>query len=216
MVGEAKEKMKIRLNQGKKIFIACAAATIIILCAYSLFTLFKQSEMSADASPSGVKISSVQAKGMSYRAGNKYSLSWDSDCHGGNAMVWLSTASSSSADIGILVPLTPFSAASFEVSGQDNRVFFSDIWKTNLTKNANKGKFIWTVPGELDIPKTFFAGKQGVYYIYSLEDGQIALHNIVKQQVKMPTMPDTYYLRVDIKGKNGCTAVGYSQPINIK
>jgi hypothetical protein len=39
---------------------------------------------------------------------------------------------------------------------------------------------------------------------------------MVKNQAQMPILPTTYYLRVDIKGKNGCVATGYSPAINVK
>jgi hypothetical protein len=215
MVGKAEnEPMTIKMNTGKKIFIACAIISAIILCACSLFFSWEESENSALASAKktvNVKVSSSD----NYQIGHKYSVSWDSDCRGGEAIVWLSTAPSSSSTMGILVPLVNFSAAPFGDQGQDDRIFFTDPWQFDLSHNTNQGKLSWTVPTALNLPQTFFKGKEGVYYIYTLADGRFALHKIVKEPVQMSVMSSSYYLRVDIKGKNGCTATGYSSKISI-
>jgi hypothetical protein len=203
--------MMIALNQGKKIFIASAVITVVALSACSFFFSLKKIEESAQASPAVV----VQANSGDYQISHKYSFSWSSDCRGGEAAVWLTTASSSKANIGIMVPLTNFSAADFGDKDKDTRIFFDDIWKINLSRNANKGKISWTVPAALNLPRKYFGSGEGVYYLYSLTDGRIALHKIVKEPVQMPVMPGNYYLRVDIKGKSGCLATGYSQAISI-
>ncbi len=207
--------MNISLNQHKKIFIICAAVTVLGLCAYTFFVALRESGISALASSTIKNVSIKLPANTSYQVGQKYSLSWSSDCRGGTVMVWLSTASSSKANIGILVPLASFSAADFGTKSQDDRIFFNDPWKFILSQNANKGKITWTVPQKLSLDKSLFGGSVGVYYIYSLADGRYALHKIVEQLVEMSVMPDNYYLRVDIKGKNGCEATGYSSAIKI-
>ncbi|MDD4902120.1 MAG: hypothetical protein PHE24_03210 [Patescibacteria group bacterium] len=204
--------MILKIDQPKKIFIVCAIATAVVLCAYSLISSIAESEKSALAQAKNV---TVQIKTGNYQIGKKYSVSWDSDCRAGEAMVWLATASSSKANIGILVPLANFSAANFGDQGKDARIFFNDPWKFNLSHNANRGKLSWTVPTSLALSKSLFKSEQGVFYLYTLADGRFALHKIVKEPVRMPVMPEKYYLRVDIKGKNGCTATGYSAKINV-
>jgi hypothetical protein len=206
--------MIFKLNSDKKIFIACAIITAAALCAYSLFLSLSASEKMAEAS-STIKKITIQPAAGSYQIGQKYALSWDSDCRGGEVMVWLSTASSSKANIGILVPLLNFSAVNFGDKGKDDRIFFPDPWKFITSQNVNNGKTNWIVPAQLNLAKSLFKSDEGVFYIYALADGRIALHKIVEQPVQMPVMPDNYYLRIDIKGKNGCTATGYSAKINI-
>jgi hypothetical protein len=216
MAGKAEEgSMTIKMNTSKKIFIACAIVSAVILSACSLFFSWEESEKSVLASPVKKPVNVTVSPSNNYQIGQKYSISWDSDCRGGEAIAWLSTASSSDSSMGILVPLVSFSAAPFGDQGQDDRIFFADPWKFDLSHNANKGKLIWTVPASLNLPQTFFKGKEGVYYIYTLADGRFALHKIVKEPVQMSVMPSNYYLRIDIKGKNGCTATGYSGKINI-
>jgi hypothetical protein len=204
------------MKQAKKIFIICAVVSATALCTYSLVSSLSKLENSALADPAAktdVKIS--VAESGSYQVGRKYSVSWDSDCRGGEAMVWLATASSSSANIGILVPLATFSAANFGDQGKDDRIFFDDPWKFNLSHNSNKGKIIFTMPSSLSLSKNLFSSSEGVFYIYTLADGRFALHKIVKEPVQMSVMSSNYYLRVDIKGKNGCVATGYSQKIGV-
>jgi hypothetical protein len=216
MVEEAeKEKMIIKLNKEKKIFISCAVISMVILCAFSLFLSFKENNESAQASPAPVKNISVKEVGDNCSVGGKYSVSWSSDCRGGNVMVWLSDASSSKSGIDILVPLTNFSASDFGATGADARSFFTDIWKINLSSTANKGKFTWTVPNNLYLSGLSFNNGAGIYYIYALPDGRTVVQKMVKDQAQMPVMATTYYLRVDIQGKNGCVATGYSQPFRI-
>jgi hypothetical protein len=207
--------MKIKLNREKKVFITCAIITAIILSAISLCLLFRESEELAEASLPAIKNVNVKIAGGNYAVGGKYSLAWDSDCRGGSAMVWLASASSSKAFMNILVPLTKFSAADFGLPGADAKIFFNDIWKINLSQTPNSGKLNGTIPNNLYLDKSFFNGGEGIYYLYTLSDGRIALQKMVKNQAQMPILPTTYYLRVDIKGKNGCVATGYSQPISI-
>jgi hypothetical protein len=208
--------MKIKLNRGKKVFIACAIVTMVILSVISLCLLFQKTDELAEASLPAIKNVNVKIVGGNYTVGGKYSLAWDSDCRGGNAMVWLSSASSSKAFMNILVPLTKFSAADFGAPGADAKAFFNDIWKINLSQTANSGKLSGTIPNNLYLDKSFFNGGEGIYYLYTLSDGRTVLQKMVKNQAQMPVLPTTYYLRVDIKGKNGCVATGYSQPISIK
>jgi hypothetical protein len=215
MVGKAeKESMIGRIDPWRKIFIAGAVITALILCACSIFISLSDSERSALASPAAKNIN-VKVKSGNFQIGQKYSVSWDSLCRGGQAMVWLSTASSSQSEIGILVPLANFSAADFGSDSKDDRIFFDDPWKFITSNNANKGKLTWTVPDFLCLSKSFFGSDKGSFYIYTLADGRIVLHRIVQQPVQMPVFPDNYYLRVDIKGKNGCEATGYSSAISI-
>jgi hypothetical protein len=219
MVGEAKEKMKIKLSQGKKIFIACAIVTVVVLSAISLFLSYREVEefAEAQASPGVIRNVNIQiGNGNNYQVGGKYSIFWDSDCRGGNAMVWLSSASSSKANIGILVPITKFTATDFGADGVDARAYFADIWKINSSQTANKGKLSFVVPPYLYINGSAFKNDDAIYYLFNLADGRTALQKMVKDQARMSLMPETYYLRVDIKGKNSCTAIGYSQPINVK
>jgi hypothetical protein len=213
--GTTTKKMPIKNSTGRKIFIVCAAISVLALCVCSLFFSWRESEKSAEASfaQKTVKIT-IPAKNT-YEVGQKYSVSWSSDCRGGEAIVWLSSASSSTSSIGILVPLANFSASNFGSDSSDDRIFFNSPWDFDLSHNANKGKFSWTIPSSLDIPQADFSSQNGVYYIYTLADGRIALHKIIKEPVKISVMKGKYYLRVDIKGKNGCTATGYSQAINV-
>lgn len=217
-MGEAENKaMILKLSQGKKIFLTGAIITLIVLCAYSVFSFLEKEDKSALASPTAktnVKVSIKEADNC--QVGKKYSVSWDSECRGGEVNVWLATASTSKANIGILVPLTGFSAADFGEKGDDSRIFFDDCWKFNLSHNANKGKISFTMPSSLNLPKKFFKSDQGVFYAYIIPDGRFALHKIVKEPVMMQVMPGNYYLRVDIKGKNGCVATGFSQKITIR
>lgn len=209
--------MILKLSQGKKIFIAGATITLILLCAYSVFSFLEKTDKLASASPAAKKSVNVQVAGDgNCQIGKKYSVSWDSDCRGGEVNVWLSTASSGKASIGILVPLTGFSAADFGESGNDSRIFFDDFWKYNLSHNSNKGKINFTVPAALYLSKNLFKSEQGVFYAYTLPDGRFVFHKIVKEPITMQVMPDNYYLRVDIKGKNGCVATGFSQKIKIR
>jgi len=203
--------MKIKLSQGKQIFVAIAAVSVVALSVCSFFISLAKVKESAQASPAVI----VQTGSGDYQVGHKYSASWSSDCRGGEAMLWLSTVSSSKASIGIMVPLANFSAADFGDKVKNTRIFFNDPWQFILSHNANKGKLNWTMPAALNLPQSFFSSNQGVYYIYSLADGRMALHKIVQEPVQMQVMPGEYYLRVDIKGKNGCTATGYSQAIQI-
>lgn len=208
--------MTIKIKLDKKIFIIGAIITAAALCVYSFLFSLSESKRLAQADPEvKVNVSIAVAGSGNYVIGKKYSVSWDSDCRGGEVMAWLATASSSDANVGILVPLTNFSATDFGDKGKDDRIFSDDIWKVNLSHNANKGKLSWTVPAQLSLAKSLFSGTEGVYYIYTLADGRFALHKIVKEPVQMPVFPDNYYLRVDIKGKNGCTATGYSKEIKV-
>jgi hypothetical protein len=217
-VGEAENKIMIlKLSQGKKIFLTGAIITLIVLCAYSVFSFLEKEDKSALASPTVKKSVNVVIKGKAdCQVGQKYSVSWDSECRGGEVNVWLATASTSKSNIGILVPLTNFSAADFGEKGDDSRIFFDDCWKFNLSHNANKGKINFIMPSALNLPKKFFKSDQGVFYAYIIPDGRFALHKIVKEPVMMQVMPGNYYLRVDIKGKNGCVATGFSQKLKIR
>lgn len=214
-MGEAEKKsMILKLSQGKKIFVLGATITLIALCVYSVFASLEMDDKSALASPTvkaGVNV--LVKDDANYQVGKKYALSWDSDCRGGEVNVWLSTASSSKTNIGILVPLTGFSAANFGEKDSDSRIFFSDPWKFNLSHNNNKGKVSFVMPSSLNLPKNFFKSDQGVFYTYITPDGRFALHKIVKEPVMMQVLPGNYYLRVDIKGKNGCLATGFSQKL---
>jgi hypothetical protein len=216
-VGEAEKKLMIlKLSQGKKIFIAGATITLVTLCVYSVFSFLGREEKSALAlstAPKNVKVS-VQGS-LDCQVGKKYSVFWDSECRGGEVDVWLATASTSQSSIGILVPLTGFSAANFGEKDSDSRIFFSDPWKFNLSHNSNKGKASFIMPSALNLPRDFFKSDSGVFYAYIIPDGRFALHKIIKEPVMMRVMPGNYYLRVDIKGKNGCMATGYSQAIKI-
>lgn len=208
--------MTLKLSQGKKIFIAGGIITVIILCAYSVFSSLDKEDDPAMASQAAPKSINVKVAGDgNCQVGKKYSISWNSDCRGGEAMVWLSTASTSKSNIGILVPLTNFSAANFGTDDSDSRIFFPDPWKFNLSHNINKGKVSFTMPSALYLSKNLFKSAQGVFYAYAVPDGRFALHKIVKEQVMMPVLSDQYYLRVDIKGKNGCLATGFSQKIQV-
>jgi hypothetical protein len=208
--------MKIKLDKGKKVFITCAIVTMVILSAISLCLLFRKNDELAEASLPAIKNVNVKIAGGNYDVGGKYSVVWDSDCRGGSAMVWLSSASSSKAFMNILVPLTKFSAADFGAPDADARIFFNDIWKINLSQTANNGKLSGTIPSNLYLDKSLFGASAGIYYLFTLSDGRIALQKMVKNQAQMPILPTTYYLRVDIKGKNGCVATGYSMPISIE
>jgi hypothetical protein len=207
--------MKFKLSHSKKIFIIGAIICVILLCIYSIFSYFEEVEISALASPATIKSVAVKLAGSGQcQVGQKYTVSWDSDCRGGEAMVWLSTASSSKNSIGILVPLTSLSADNFGEKDSDARLFFDDCWKFNLSHTGNKGKLSFTMPSALNLSKDLFNSDQGVFYVYTV-DGRFALHKIVKEQVMMQVMPANYYLRIDIKGKNGCVATGFSQKIKV-
>lgn len=209
--------MIFKLSQGKKIFITGAIITLIVLCVYSVFSSLEKEDKSALASPTVKKSVNVSIKGgTDCQVGQKYSVSWDSECRGGEVNVWLATASTSKSSISILVPLTAFSAADFGRKGNDSRIFFDDCWEFNLKHNANKGKINFIMPSALNLSRNFFKSGQGVFYTYVIPNGRFALHKIVKEPVMMPVMTGNYYLRVDIKGKNGCVATGFSQKLKVR
>jgi hypothetical protein len=204
----------VKLNSAKKMFIAGGSAAIAVLCAASLFFYFQESKNSAGASDlNGVSVKVKAA--ASYKIGGKYSVSWSSDCRGGEAMVWLDGASSKNPEVGMLVPLLKFSAADFGALGQDGRKIFSDLWAFNLSHNKNKEKLSWTMPASINLPRSYFGGKEGAYYIYTLEDGSFVGQKMFKEPITMSVLPGKYLIRVDIKGKNGCRATGYSQEIKV-